>query len=231
MTNAITKKITIEITEAQEAFLKHFAKDHYLGSDKNLATMYPIHIVQTQRERVVDSDYESVDKVIYYDSDSCESYDSVEEAVQANREDDFDDECDCEEEDFDEDGECQCLYQEDKRYKFLTYKEAYDADSIIGYDREPYVIAEEDDYLEAYNLNSLIKTNIGYYYEDIAYFFILEEAKRYMKYQKHNLCNPRTYTMSPGYSNCGDFIPFWNLLNSVGTQLLKEEDTKDDIKE
>ena len=60
-------------------------------------------------------------------------------------------------------------------------------------------------------------------YRPIAFFFIRDEAKRYIKYQSHNLHKPRVYTYAPGYSNCGDFIPFWNLLYSIGEQLNKEE--------
>lgn len=65
-------------------------------------------------------------------------------------------------------------------------------------------------------------------YRPIAFFFIRDEAKRYIKYQSHNLHKPRIYTYSPGYSNCGDFIPFWNLLHSIGEQLNNKEVVKDE---
>ncbi|QQP10830.1 hypothetical protein FJQ98_16420 [Lysinibacillus agricola] len=51
----------------------------------------------------------------------------------------------------------------------------------------------------------------------------VDEAKRYIEYQRHNLRKPRTYTYSAGYSNYGDFVPFRNLLLQMGEQLNKEE--------
>ncbi|WP_242248863.1 hypothetical protein [Bacillus cereus group sp. BfR-BA-01328] len=42
-----------------------------------------------------------------------------------------------------------------------------------------------------------------------------------MKYQAHNLNEPRIYAKGPGYANDGDFIPFRNLLFSIGSELVK----------
>jgi len=61
--------------------------------------------------------------------------------------------------------------------------------------------------------------------DDIA--VVLVEAKRYMEYQKHNLTRPRTYTVSGGYSNNGEYEPFWNLLMAAGQKLLKENQSID----
>ncbi|MED3550166.1 hypothetical protein [Cytobacillus praedii] len=62
-----------------------------------------------------------------------------------------------------------------------------------------------------------------HYWEKVAFFFIRDEAKRYMKYQKHNLNEPRVYTYSAGYANYGDFVPFRELLLSIGQQLNQDK--------
>lgn len=220
MPAAETKKITIEVTEAQEKFLKAFNKNHHPGAEQNLGTYCPIHLVQTRKERVVDSDYNDYDTISYYDQDSCESYDSVEDLVRAHLDslDIIYDKSDLDPEDEDAKVDVE-LY---------TYDEAYKKDHIIGVDGEEHVIADDDDYITAYGLDhtKVNKCFAEYYYETVAYFFILEEAKNYMnEYQRHNLCHPRTYTVSPGYANYGEFVPFWNLLNSIGEQL----NTKDKL--
>jgi hypothetical protein len=53
-------------------------------------------------------------------------------------------------------------------------------------------------------------------YHDIAYFFTLAEARRYISYQNHNLRTPRIYTVGPGYSNSGDWEPFYDALQALG---------------
>ncbi|WP_283747657.1 hypothetical protein [Bacillus thuringiensis] len=56
---------------------------------------------------------------------------------------------------------------------------------------------------------------------DKANFFIKPQAEDYMEYQAHNLNEPRIYAKGPGYANDGDFIPFRNLLFSIGSELIK----------
>lgn len=192
------KNINIELTDEQEYFLKKFAKNHFSGSDQNHCTYKPIHLVQTRRERVIDTDYDSADKVVYVNRDDYEEYyDSVEELVKG-------------------------YYEYDKcPIEIVSFDEAYKQDEFIGTDGEEYVIAEDDDYLEAYGIDTDIyyKVNTEYHYETVAYFFSLDEAKRYIEYQGHNLDNPRTYTVGMGYSNRGEYEPFWDLLMSIGTKL------------
>lgn len=218
MSVAKTKKITIEITEAQEEFLKVFNKNHYPGAEQNLGTYCPIHLVQTRRERIVDSCYSDYDTISYYDENSCESYETIEELVKAHL-DSLDliyDKANLDPEDDDAKVDIE----------FFTFDEAYKEDHIIGTDGEEHVITNKEDYMIAYGLDPTeITKHFGeYYYETVAYFFVLEEAKKYMnEYQRHNLCHPRTYTVSPGYGNYGDFVPFWNLLNSIGHQLNTKE--------
>ncbi len=44
-----------------------------------------------------------------------------------------------------------------------------------------------------------------------------------MKYKSHNLCEPRTYTVHCGYGNAGEYEHFFDLLMSMGQQLLEDK--------
>jgi hypothetical protein len=68
-------------------------------------------------------------------------------------------------------------------------------------------------------INSKDRFEVENNYDDIAYFFSKEEAKRYIQYQKHNLNNPRIYCKAPGYNNEGDFEPFYKLLREIAGKL------------
>ena len=192
-------EITITLTEQQEKFLKMFAANHGPNSEDNVCTHKPIHTVQTQRERVVDPDYSDVDCIKYYVPDFTEAYDTPEELVKAYYE--YNDE------------ECPIA--------IVTHKEAYDQERFIDIDGEEQVVFGVKDYFEAYGIPKDFYTecHIEKYYEDAARFFILAEAKRYIEYQGHNLCNPRTYTYGPGYANHGDYESFWDLLYGMGKML------------
>jgi hypothetical protein len=191
-------KITVDLTDGQVEFLKRFAANHYPGSDQNLATSYPIHLVQTRRERVIDPDYDNVDRTEYRFCDDPENaYESAEELINAKY----------------QYGACPIA--------IVSFDDAYAADRFIDIHGEEQVIMEEADYLEAYGIEDkdYLKVSIGYYYDTVAVFFILEEARRYIKYQGHNLRHPRTYTYGPGYSNEGEYKHFWSLLFDLGTML------------
>lgn len=56
-----------------------------------------------------------------------------------------------------------------------------------------------------------------------AYFFTKKEAKNYMKYQAHNLRNPRIFTANAGYDNRGDYPILQRLLLRIGEELLCDE--------
>lgn len=193
--------VTIEITEQQEKFLEEFAAKHYEGSKDNVATKQPIHLVQTQRERVVNPDYENYDVVKYIVPDwDYKSFDSAEELIRA----------------WYEDEECSI--------NILSFQEAYDCKRFTNIYGEEVVILDEKDYLEAYGIEDENYSRVfsSKYYETVAYFFILDQAKEYIKYQGHNLSNPRTYTVGAGYANKGEYHHFWELLFNLGKQLSEE---------
>jgi len=190
-------QITIDLTEQQEYFLKNFAAKQYPESKDNVCTVKPIHLVQTRRERVVDPDYDSPDITVYYVPDDCESYDSAQALIEA----------------YYEDEECPI--------PIVSFDEAYESDRFVDIHGEEQVIVHEDDYLEAYGIQKdhYHIVHSEYYYDTVAIFWTLDEAKLYMVYQKHNLCHPRTYTISGGYANKGEYEHFWDLLYDLGCQL------------
>lgn len=195
-------KITIDLTDNQVEFLKLFAANHYPESDQNLATSCPIHLVQTRRERVINPDYDSSAKTEYRFYDNPEyAYESAEELIESK-------------------------YQYvDCPIAIVSFDDAYASDPFLDIHGEEQIILDENDYLEAYGIESkdFYKVDIEYYYDTVAVFFILEEARRYIKYQGHNLEHPRTYTYGPGYANKGDYKHFWSLLFSIGTTLNSEQ--------
>lgn len=190
-------QVTIDLTDQQVHFLKEFAAKHYPGAPDNLITEKPIHIVQTRRERVVDPDYDSPDRTVYLDLNSMEDYDSAEELIKAHW----------------EDNECPV--------PIVSFDEAYKMNDFIDIHGEEAVIVDEDDYMEAYGIDKKEYQCCfsAYYWEPVAFFWILDEAKKYMEYQGHNLRAPRTYTMGPGYANRGGYSEFWDLLYQLGCQL------------
>ena len=74
------------------------------------------------------------------------------------------------------------------------------------------------------NINVMItKYYSKYYYETVAYFFTRKEAEKYIKYQGHNLADPRVFTSYAGYSNLGDYPIFQKMLLRMGKELLENE--------
>jgi len=98
-------------------------------------------------------------------------------------------------------------------FEELKYKD------IETEDGEEIFVMNYDDYFKAYGINFNAASWLQDNYEPVAFFFILDEAKRYIEYQRHNLRKPRTYTYSSGYANYGDFDHFRNLLLSMGELL------------
>ena len=200
-------KITIDLTEQQERFLKEFATKQFPGSKDNLITANPIHLVQTRRERVIDEDYDNVDIIKYIVPDwEGEEFETQKELVEA--------------------------YYKNKDKKcpipIVSFDEAYAMVEFIDIEDEEQVIVNDEDYFTAYGISEEFydRVCIEYYFETVAVFFIFDEAKKYMKYQGHNLCHPRTYTIGGGYANSGEYNHFWKLLFDIGKKLNKEENIK-----
>lgn len=200
------REVTISLTEEQEKYLKLFASKHYSGSKDNLCTSQPLHLVQTRDEVVVDPEYEDAEKELYHVDDWQEDYDSPKELIVAFWEQ--------------QDEECPI--------EIVSFKEAYAQDEFMDVNGEEQVIVFPKDYLAAYGIDEKLynKVNIGYRYRTVATFFILDEAKKYLEYQGHNLTNPRTYTVDAGYANKGEYHHFWELLFGIGEKLNIEGENK-----
>lgn len=79
------------------------------------------------------------------------------------------------------------------------------------------------DYIKAFDITAY-EGRIVESHQPVAFFFILDEAKRYKNdYQSHNCSNCRIYTYSLGYSNYGDLPVFREMLLKMGKELLGEE--------
>lgn len=192
-------KIEIELTEQQEKFLKEFASKQYPGAKDNLCTSMPIHVVQSRDDIYFEADSEYGDDTVFVDDDR--EFETAEEVLE--------------------------LYYEDEEppIPIVPYEFGMNLTDKEGKER---FITSPEAYFEVYEMGW---DDIRYVtrvkrYKDVAFFFILDEAKRYMEYQGHNLNNPRTFTYSPGYSNYGDYEHFWMLLMNMGKQLNEMSQTK-----
>jgi len=201
------REVTISLTEEQEKYLKEFSLKQCEGSNDNVGTNQPLHFVQTQYERVVDSNYEDPDVVKYVMSDDdYVEYESSQKLIKG-----YWDNCS---------SECPI--------EIVSFEEAYKASRFTDVNGEEQVIIDEDDYLDAYGIEekTYYKVNTCYEYKTVAEFFILDEAKKYIQYQGHNLSNPRTYTVGGGYANKGEYHHFWELLFKIGENLNQEGEIK-----
>lgn len=196
----MSKKLEIELTTAQEKFLKKFNEDHYMGSEKNLATYMPIHVVETLDYTYIPynwnlEDY-SLDGHICFVEDGENVYDDIDDLTKAWND------------------------NTDEEYHIPYYKDVEDQ-RIDGI----YINCEQD-YINAYQIENVETCYALENYKPAAFFFIREEAEKYKEYQAHNLNKPRVYTYSPGYANCGEYTHFFELLQNIGKQLNLTEDNK-----
>ncbi|WJE51132.1 hypothetical protein QRE66_17675 [Bacillus cereus] len=199
------KKVTVELTEKQAEFLKLFSEKQYPGAEDNRHTCDAFHVVQKKRDRFIPYSDDISD---YFDPDHLKF------CVDEDRESWNDDETEAVREHY------ECIEKECpveiKSFDDLEYKR------VTGVDGEERFIASFDDYFAHYGIETFYMAWIEKEWENVAFFFILEEAKRYQKYQSHNLGKSRVYTYSSGYDNRGDFTHFRDLLMKMGQKLNKE---------
>lgn len=191
--------LCVNLTDSQRRFLKRFAQNQFSGSEENQCTYKPIFVVQSQQKNYTGQVCENDENIAFFRNEYESEYDSPREVVEAYYED-ADEECPIPIVDYD--------------YISMTMND------ING---NKVTIYDYDGYFKAYGISDVEVA--GYYisWSSEAFFFIHEEAQRYCEYQAHNLSNPRVYTYSPGYSNCGEFEHFWNLLMDMGTELNRRD--------
>lgn len=203
------KQVTVSLTEAQEKFLKEFAEKQYDGAKENVATVSPIHVVENKRF-----------SYIPYSSEIKDHFDEL--PLTFTSDEDY--ECWHDDEielikDWYENREEECPIE------IKPFSEVY-RKGITGIDGEEEVICDYHEYFEVYGVKVHAIAWKKEEWEPTAFFFIRDEAKRYIKYQAHNLKQPRIYTYAPGYANYGDFVPFRDLLLSLGKQLTEKEEVE-----
>lgn len=194
------KTLDIELTEAQKKFLKKFNKDHYMGSNKNLATIMPIHVVENLEYTYIPYNWHLEEYIL--DGHVCfiESGEAVYHDIDDLTETWND--------------------NTDEEYHIPYYKDV-DGEKI----NNVYINCEQD-YINAYQIENVEVCYALENYRPTAFFFIREEAEKYKEYQRHNLNKPRVYTYSPGYANEGEYTHFFELLQKIGKQLNLTEDNK-----
>lgn len=187
------KKLVIELNSAQEKFLKKFYEDHHAGSGKNLATVTPIHVVETLKYTYIPYDWHledySLNGHICFIEDGEHVYHSIDDLTE-----EWNDKTDYE-------------------YNIPYYKH------VVGQNINNVLIDNEEDYINAYQIENIEVYYALENYKPVAFFFIREEAEKYKEYQGHNLNKPRVYTYSPGYANYGEYTHFYELLQNIGKQL------------
>ena len=183
--------INIELTDKQVKYLKQFASNQYEGSDDNVWTAKPLHLVQTRVEEYIHDGGGNGEHDVYINTDDYEK---------------------------------KFKSEKDLVIEYGTYD---NPDDIVDYETahmKGFInnirISDISDYFQAYGIGSIIECcSVIYRYKTVAYFFILENAKKYIKEQSHNLTEPRTYTVHRGYSNEAEYEPFFDLLMNIGTKL------------
>ena len=119
--------------------------------------------------------------------------------------------------------------------KFDDFDEMLEhARKATGNEYPPYEVVEYEDvndiwiesektYCKAYGIKAY-PCEVVKYTEPVAFFFILDEAKRYKNdYQAHNCSDCRIFTYGLGYSNYGDLPVFRNMLLNMGKKLIECE--------
>ncbi len=203
-------KVTVELTEKQVEFLKLFSEKQYEDTEDNQYTCDALHVVQKKRYRFIPyseeiSGYFDPDILKFCVDAEYEDWHENETAAVKQRYELIEEECPIEIKTFDD----------------LQYER------VIGTDGEERFIMNFDDYFKHYGIENYDIAWVEKEWENVAFFFILEEAKHYLKYQAHNLGKSRIYTYSAGYDNRGDFTHFRNLLLKMGQGLNKESNQKE----
>lgn len=160
-------------------------------------TRNPIYLVQRRKTRTVDPEYDTVEeKRLYIPEISVEGFCPTFEDVKDGILRETPLPCDFVMELED------CGSIEEMRSTFKSY------------------FSEEDDYYYA----ELLK--IGYYWETVAYFLTLEDAKQYQHYQAHNLGVNRVYVDYAGYDNRGLFAQLLEVLDSEDLCIKEDAEKK-----
>ena len=182
---------TIELTNKQYKVIKKITELRKTMDTRS--TCMPIYSVQTRVEefRGIESGY----------SDHCGIHDDEGTCLIENREDFLNTIGYCEED---------ILILDDEYLKALEYLnfEGPLDDIVELLNKDPETNEDQENMIyDVYYFD--------YRYEDKAYFLTEQEALDYCKYQKHNLCHPRTYAHHLGYANQGYFPKLLDIFDKL----------------
>lgn len=208
-----------QFTEKERKCLRRMAALQFSGSQENYSTRHPIHFLQEQSDEYIEvpmSSYEAyaeeIVRVEDCDYEFYSSYDTI-EAMVANRLGfDIDDpdaaaDYNLEAEDLDE-------------IRFVSYREAADAEEIPGYDEPIYTL---EDYLTAYGIEpeSVKLYKYGEGWDVKAVSFTHKGAVEMKTVMSNHIFRPtRTYAYT---TTDGDFPVLMGVLMKIAQALLDEE--------
>ncbi len=105
-------------------------------------------------------------------------------------------------------------YRSNKELREGLESKGYTEEQIEG------LLDDLNTYNESLEFDGFEKVYIRTKYQPVAYFLTIKEAEDYIRYQGHNLTNPRVYIYSMGYSNEGDLVHLYPVLLKMGKKLL-----------
>ena len=193
----IDKCAIVMLTTEQSEFLRQFADLQYSGADDNHYTNRPLHIVQ--------------DKSYIYIKYNAELDDGeLEVQFYYGR----------------------CWYMDEA--SVVRANKGYSEDVYVASFKESYGVYIEglgdiesyDQYFQYFGIDGVDISFALPQWDNKAYFFICESARQYIKYQAHNLRDPRVYTAFFGYGNNGEYEHFYNLLMDMGNALLEADEVQ-----
>lgn len=191
--------MNINLTKQEIDFLKQYA-NVYEEERKADNTADPIVLVQEKYKMYVDLDcyYDDLEYEVFINGYNC-----TEDFLLSN----IDEVKDCIKEYFEDDEEFKGNME--NCIKEFEYSQRF------GYEDEEFEYRDEEA-----DFTVVVRTH--YYtweYRTKAYFFTRKEAEKYIKYQGHNLNEPRVYTDYAGYSNRGDYPTLSKLLLRMGQEI------------
>ena len=223
------------MNEKQCFFLKKMAALQYPGSTDNVGTRNPLHMVQQVRtfsvwRSINESDtVDDYERCVFFNQNDQQNYASpialIASVANITSEEFGTDEWQKDVDDFN-------AKQRGDEPQLVAYDNTYGGTSIYSKDGNLLsYVTDLKEYFEFYfdrfesgvDIDDINIVEEIPYNDDVGAFFILDEAKKYMKYQAHNLNQPRTYTYGEAYGSRGDYADLRDFLMETGTDLLRRE--------
>ena len=231
------------MNNVQSFYLKKMAALQFSGSVDNVSTRYPLHMVQDRDDTVIWHSLDDIgqiddpDNVMYTDvNDPSEEYPSLMAFVASQLGIREEPDSEAWKNAVKEFNATKCIGSHTANEPLLVpYEDTYmeipvgsgkEEDKLTADDEKSYLQIYQDAYSLDFDVDEVYALEHIKNYRDVGPFFILDDAKKYMKYQGHNLKQPRTYTYGEAYGDEGEFATLYSFLMETGKQLLDEESKK-----